>query len=259
MRRAQKWLIDNKDRVVDTIVSETGKTRMDAQTAEIGYGASALGFWSKNAEKFLHDERVRSSSPFALGKKLVVRYKPLGVVGVIGPWNYPLANSFGDAIPALMAGNTVVLKPSEVTPLTSVLLGEMLDECGIPENVLPGAHRPRRRRRGDGRPRRLRDVHGLHRDRQEGRRARRADAHAGRARARRQGPDDRAARRRPREGGQRGHLLLDAERRPDVHLDRAGLRRGADLRRVREARDREDRRRCARACRATSARSTSAP
>ena len=135
MRRAQKWLLDNKDRVVDTIVSETGKTRMDAQTAEIGYGASALGFWSKNAEKFLHDERVRSSSPFALGKKLVVRYKPLGVVGVIGPWNYPLANSFGDAIPALMAGNTVVLKPSEVTPLTSVLLAEMLDECGIPEHV----------------------------------------------------------------------------------------------------------------------------
>jgi acyl-CoA reductase-like NAD-dependent aldehyde dehydrogenase len=135
MSRAQKWLIENKDRVVETIVSETGKTRMDAEVAEIGYGASALGFWAKNAEKFLHDERVRSSSPFALGKKLVVRYKPLGVVGVIGPWNYPLANSFGDAIPALMAGNTVVLKPSEVTPLTSVLLAEMLDECGAPENV----------------------------------------------------------------------------------------------------------------------------
>ncbi len=135
MRRAQKWLIDNADRVVDTIVSETGKTRMDANTAEIGYGAAALGFWSKNAEKFLHDERVRSSSPFALGKKLVVRYHPLGVVGVIGPWNYPLANSFGDAIPALMAGNSVVLKPSEVTPLTSIVLGEMLAECGAPENV----------------------------------------------------------------------------------------------------------------------------
>ena len=50
---------------------------------------------------------------------MYVRYKPWGVVGVIGPWNYPLANSFGDAIPALMAGNSVVLKPSEVTPLTS--------------------------------------------------------------------------------------------------------------------------------------------
>jgi acyl-CoA reductase-like NAD-dependent aldehyde dehydrogenase len=54
---------------------------------------------------------------------------------VIGPWNYPLTNSFGDCIPALMAGNSVILKPSEVTPLTSLLLAEGLSECGLPENV----------------------------------------------------------------------------------------------------------------------------
>ena len=59
-----------------------------------------------------------------LGRKLVIRYRPLGVVGVIGPWNYPLTNSFGDCIPALAAGNAVVLKPSEVTPLTSLLMAE---------------------------------------------------------------------------------------------------------------------------------------
>ena len=69
------------------------------------------------------------------GRKLVVRYAPLGVVGVIGPWNYPLNNSFGDCIPALAAGNAVVLKPSEITPLTSLLMAEMLAECGIPEGV----------------------------------------------------------------------------------------------------------------------------
>ena len=71
-----------------------------------------------------------------MGRKLVVRYGPVGVVGVIGPWNYPLTNSFGDAIPALAAGNAVVLKPSEVTPLTSLLLAEGMRECGLPENVL---------------------------------------------------------------------------------------------------------------------------
>ena len=69
------------------------------------------------------------------GRKLVVRYAPLGVVGVIGPWNYPLNNSFGDCIPALAAGNAVVLKPSEITPLTSLLMAEMLAECGIPDGV----------------------------------------------------------------------------------------------------------------------------
>src|SRR6476661_7468288 len=135
MRRAQKWLLDNAERVIETIVSETGKTWEDAQLAEISYGANAFGFWAKNAEKYLEDERVRSSSVMLKGKKLILRYKPLGLVGVIGPWNYPLTNSFGDCIPALMAGNSAILKPSEITPLTSLLMAEGLRECGLPENV----------------------------------------------------------------------------------------------------------------------------
>jgi acyl-CoA reductase-like NAD-dependent aldehyde dehydrogenase len=132
--RMQKWLVDNGDRVVETMLSETGKVVEDA-TLEISYGATAFGFWAKNAEKYLGDERVRSSSVFVKGKKLVLRYEPLGLVGIIGPWNYPFINSFGDAIPALAAGNSVILKPSEITPLTSLLMAEALRECGLPENV----------------------------------------------------------------------------------------------------------------------------
>ena len=118
MKRCQKWVLDNSERIIKTIVSETGKTWDDALTAEVGYAAAAFGFWAKNAERYLADEKVRVSSPFLKGKKCLVRYRPLGVVGVIGPWNYPLTNSFGDCIPALAAGNAVILKPSEVTPLT---------------------------------------------------------------------------------------------------------------------------------------------
>jgi acyl-CoA reductase-like NAD-dependent aldehyde dehydrogenase len=70
------------------------------------------------------------------GKKLVLRHKPVGLVGVIGPWNYPLTNGFGDCIPALAAGNSVILKPSRVTPLSSQLLAEALRECGTPEHVM---------------------------------------------------------------------------------------------------------------------------
>jgi acyl-CoA reductase-like NAD-dependent aldehyde dehydrogenase len=121
--------------VIDTIMSETGKAYEEALVAEIGYAEAAFAFWAKNAEKYLAEERVRSASPFVKGRKLIIRYAPLGVVGVIGPWNYPLTNSFGDCIPALMAGNAVLLKPSEVTPLTSLLMGEMLRECGLPEDV----------------------------------------------------------------------------------------------------------------------------
>ena len=134
-RRAQKWILDNADRVIETIVSETGKTYEDAQLAEISYAANAFGFWAKMAPEYLADEKIKSSNLFVKGAKLIVRYRPLGVVGVIGPWNYPLTNSFGDCIPALAAGNAVILKPSEITPLTSLLMAEMLDECGMPENV----------------------------------------------------------------------------------------------------------------------------
>jgi acyl-CoA reductase-like NAD-dependent aldehyde dehydrogenase len=135
LRRAQRWLLDNTDRVIETIVSETGKAWEDAYAAELAYGVSAFGFWAKEAPRYLADERVRSASVFVKGKRLVLRYRPLGLVGVIGPWNYPLTNSFGDCIPALAAGNSVILKPSEVTPLTSLVLAEGLRECGLPPDV----------------------------------------------------------------------------------------------------------------------------
>lgn len=136
LRRAQKWLVDNQDRVIGRIVSETGKTYEDALVAEIMYGANALGFWAKQAPRYLADERIRSNATLLRGKKLVLRHRPLGLVGVIGPWNYPLTNSFGDCIPALAAGNAVILKPSEITPLTSMLLLEGLRASGLPEGVM---------------------------------------------------------------------------------------------------------------------------
>jgi acyl-CoA reductase-like NAD-dependent aldehyde dehydrogenase len=136
LRRMQKWVVDNSERVIQSLIDETGKTYEDAAVVELAYGAGALGFWAKRAPGYLADEKIRTSNPFVLGRKLVVRYRPVGVVGVIGPWNYPLTNSFGDAIPALAAGNGVVLKPSEVTPLTSLLLADGLRACGMPENVL---------------------------------------------------------------------------------------------------------------------------
>src|SRR3954454_10356553 len=135
LKRAQKWLIDHADEVADTICSETGKAREDAMLVEVAYGANALGFWAKKAPKWLADEKVHTFNPFVLGRKMVVRYRALGVIGVIGPWNYPLVNSVGDAIPALAAGNAVVVKPSEVTPLTSLLFERGLHESGLPDGV----------------------------------------------------------------------------------------------------------------------------
>src|SRR5581483_9720497 len=135
-RRAQKWMLANQQRVVETIIAENGKTYEDALLPEFFYGVHSLGFWAANAEKYLADDRVRlSRSPLVFGKELRVAHHPHGVVGVIGPWNYPLLNNFGDAIPALLAGNTVVQKPASATPMTSLLMAEMLSECGVPDGV----------------------------------------------------------------------------------------------------------------------------
>jgi acyl-CoA reductase-like NAD-dependent aldehyde dehydrogenase/choline dehydrogenase-like flavoprotein len=132
---ARGWMVANGERVVETICAETGRPADESQFAELAYGIGALEFWAKRAPAYLADEPVETASPFVRGRRLLVRYAPVGVVGVIGPWNYPLNNSFGDCIPALAAGNAVVLKPSEVTPLTSLLMAEMLGEVGVPENV----------------------------------------------------------------------------------------------------------------------------
>jgi acyl-CoA reductase-like NAD-dependent aldehyde dehydrogenase/choline dehydrogenase-like flavoprotein len=132
---ARRWMVANAERVVGTIVAETGRPVDETQFAELAYALISLEFWARQAPVYLADEEIESASLLVRGRKLVVRYESLGVVGVIGPWNFPLTNSFGDCVPALAAGNAVVLKPSEVTPLTSILLAEMLSESGLPEGV----------------------------------------------------------------------------------------------------------------------------
>jgi acyl-CoA reductase-like NAD-dependent aldehyde dehydrogenase len=135
LRRMQRWLLDNADRVIETIVSETGKAYEDAQLLELGYAVSALSFWSRHAGDYLDERRFFAHSPLIAGRRLITRYTPRGLVGISGPWNFPLLNSFGDAIPALAAGNSVLLKPSELTPLTSLLVAEGLQACELPEGV----------------------------------------------------------------------------------------------------------------------------
>jgi acyl-CoA reductase-like NAD-dependent aldehyde dehydrogenase len=136
MRRAQRWTLANRERVIDTVIQETGKTYEDAHTTDYGYVVQSFGFWAKHAERYLADERTHYwGNPAVAGKRLVLRHEPVGVVGVIGPWNFPLVNGFGDCIPALMAGNSVILKPSEVTPLSSLLMAEMFTACGLPPGV----------------------------------------------------------------------------------------------------------------------------
>jgi len=114
--RLRDWLLDNEERVLDTMQAETGKVRGDT-AAETIYLADLINFYGSKAERFIGDETVRPHSALMASKKLMVQHRPYPVVGVISPWNFPLALALGDALPALQAGAAVVVKPSEFTPL----------------------------------------------------------------------------------------------------------------------------------------------
>ncbi|CAN5511085.1 aldehyde dehydrogenase family protein [soil metagenome] len=139
--RLRDWLIDNQDRIADTMQAETGKVRAEAG-AEVAYLADLVNFYAKKAPKLIGDETVPAHSALLKAKKLKVTYRPYPVVGVISPWNFPLILSLGDALPALQAGASVVIKPSEVTPLgISEIVEAWKNEIGGPDvlDVVNGA------------------------------------------------------------------------------------------------------------------------
>ncbi|HEX5763669.1 MAG TPA: aldehyde dehydrogenase family protein [Solirubrobacterales bacterium] len=116
LARLRDWLLDNEARVLDTMQAETGKVRGDT-AAEPIYLADLINFYGAKAAKFIGDETVRPHTALMASRKLMVQHRPYPVVGVISPWNFPLALALGDALPALQAGAAVVIKPSEFTPL----------------------------------------------------------------------------------------------------------------------------------------------
>jgi acyl-CoA reductase-like NAD-dependent aldehyde dehydrogenase len=131
----RSWLVHERRKVAQALMDEGGKTFEDA-LVEITYTCEALGFWARQAQRCLRDERMRPTTPLLFGRSVVVRWAPRGVIGVIAPWNYPLVLGFGDAIPALMAGNGVVLKPSSVTPLSSqAVIEDGMPAVGFPRDV----------------------------------------------------------------------------------------------------------------------------
>ncbi len=132
--RVRDLILDNREKIIDTICSETGKVRSDA-LVETLYVSDIIGFYGKRAKKFLRDEK-RSTHLIMKTKRVYVSYTPKGVIGIIAPWNFPLMLTLGEAIPALMAGNAVVIKPSEAAPLTALLAQDIRKEARLPEDVL---------------------------------------------------------------------------------------------------------------------------
>jgi acyl-CoA reductase-like NAD-dependent aldehyde dehydrogenase len=126
-------VLDETSAVADTLVAESGKPGHEAEVFEILYLCELIRFACRVSRRVLSDE-IRNPMLFLTKKTRLIR-RSLGVVGVIGPWNFPILNNAADAVGPLLMGNTVVLKPSEITPLTSLLLRDLWVKAGNPPGV----------------------------------------------------------------------------------------------------------------------------
>ncbi|MBC7272694.1 MAG: aldehyde dehydrogenase family protein [Streptomyces sp.] len=125
--RWKRAIADSLDTVAETIAAETGKPHGDAEL-EVVLTLEHLAWAARNAGRVLRRRRV-GSGLFAAHQRATLVHRPLGTIGVIGPWNYPLYTPMGSIGYALAAGNAVVFKPSELTPGTGVLLARLFDEA----------------------------------------------------------------------------------------------------------------------------------
>ncbi|MFO7684434.1 MAG: aldehyde dehydrogenase family protein, partial [Chloroflexota bacterium] len=121
------YLIHHREHIIDRLVSETGKTRFEALSNELLEVCGGIDYYRDAAPKILRDRKA--PTPLLLmGKKSRIIFEPLGTILIIAPWNYPLVQCFTPALQAFLAGNAVVFKPSEVTPLQ-----------GLYEEILAGS------------------------------------------------------------------------------------------------------------------------
>jgi succinate-semialdehyde dehydrogenase/glutarate-semialdehyde dehydrogenase len=140
MRRAADALLDDIDEIAKLLSEEQGKPLTESYTMELLPTVDALHWCAKAGPKILADEKVAMTQAFALSKKARFSYEPLGVVGVIAPWNYPWSIPFGEVAIALMAGNGVVLKPASLTPLIGERIQEVFERAGMPEGLVRTVH-----------------------------------------------------------------------------------------------------------------------
>ena len=140
IRRGVEVLYARKDEVINTLMNETGKTRLETIFLELIAGFDFINYWSVRAEKELADEKRPVHGYLRPFKKLLMHYKPLGVVGIITPWNGPFSLAMNPAVQALLAGNAIILKPSEVAPYSGAIAIDILQEAGVPKDVAQVMH-----------------------------------------------------------------------------------------------------------------------
>ncbi len=136
MFRVRELILQDADDIAKVISSETGKPRIEALTGEILPVLELITYFAKNTEKILKKESLKLGKWRLFGRSSYIEYHPLGVIGIIYPWNFPFSIPFGEIVIALMAGNSVVHKPSEFTPLTGRMIQDLFNRAELPEGIL---------------------------------------------------------------------------------------------------------------------------
>jgi len=132
LKRVRDEIVQARHELIDLVVSETGKARGDA-VLEFVMLLDTMHYYLSRGATFIADKKV---TPHLLkNKRASISYHPLGVVGVISPWNFPVDLGFGEAVPAMLAGNPVILKPSEFTPLISLEIARLARQAGLDSRV----------------------------------------------------------------------------------------------------------------------------
>lgn len=134
--KVRRVIYENMDEIAELVSRENGKPLIEAISQDVMLLMEFLTYFSKNAEKILKKEKIKLGKWALFGHKSHLEYQARGVVGVIGPWNYPVSNPFSPVVMGLIAGNSVILKPSEFTTLTGIKVTQMFHQAGIPKDVL---------------------------------------------------------------------------------------------------------------------------
>jgi len=134
--RAREIVLDQIEEIAALISRETGKPAVEAISMEIVPTLDLMHYFAQNTRRLLDHRRIGLGQYGLMGRSSYVVYKPLGVVGIISPWNFPWATPLDEVVMALMAGNAVVVKPSELTPLTALKIGSVFQQAQLPDGLL---------------------------------------------------------------------------------------------------------------------------
>lgn len=134
--RTRAIVLAQVDHIAALISRETGKPAAEATAMEIVPTLDLMHYFAKTAELLLKRRKIDIGQYELMGRSSYLVYKPLGVVGIISPWNFPWATPLDEVVMALLAGNAVVLKPSELTPLTALKIGDVFKQAGLPDGLL---------------------------------------------------------------------------------------------------------------------------